>query len=289
MRHLIIIIFLLIIPGLLFAEESAYVFVVDGNLYPLYGYKIVPTHKDNLYITKIAPIKKWIASVKSQLIVARDGYVYPVKDSIIVDKAKGIAVLLVDFYGRKSLYFNPEENLTDRDISVLIENKQSVIAKVNKIFSSELKKFEINQGRKIYSSSDYNALAEYYENSGQWDKAISVYEKLLKEDPKNQKIIKKIGILYYQISDFKKAREYLLMLPANEEVITKVAGIYIIEKNFEGALKVINNSGLNSPYLHYLKGIIYYLSDKKNDAYKEVSILLNMDNRLAQNLRDLLK
>jgi len=133
---------------LLFAEESAYVFVVDGNLYPLYGYKIVPTHKDNLYITKIAPIKKWIASVKSQLIVARDGYVYPVKDSIIVDKAKGIAVLLVDFYGRKSLYFNPEENLTDRDISVLIEINNQLLQKLTKYSHPNLKNLKLVRGEK---------------------------------------------------------------------------------------------------------------------------------------------
>ncbi len=79
------------------------------------------------------------------------------------------------------------------------------------------------------------------------------------------------------------------MLSNIEENVIKVVGIYIIEKDFNGALKVINNSGLNSAYIHYLRGILYYLINDKERAYKEVSILSSMNSTYAQNLRDLLR
>jgi len=288
MRNLILIIFFLFVPALLFAHESVYVFVIDENSKPFQGYRVLETQRDDIYMTKIQPIKKWITTLHSQLIVVQDGYVYPVKDSIIIDKLKGIALLLIDFSQRKSLYFNPEEILIDKDIKLLIENKKRILSKVKELFPSEVKKIEIRQEKLLLS--DYAALAERYEKNAQWSRALSIYEELLKQEPKNKKIINKIGVIYYHLSDFKKAKEYFEMLPKNEEqTIIKLVGIYIIEKNFEGALSVINNSGLNSPYLHYLKGIVYYLTNRKEEAYKQVSILFYMDSNFAQNLRDLLR
>lgn len=288
MRNLILIMFFFLIPCLLFASESTYVFVIDENSNPLHGYKVLETQRDNIYITKIQPIKKWITLLRSELIVVKDGYLYPVKDSIIIDKRKGIALLLIDFSQRKSLYFNPEEILIDKDIKLLIESKKRILLKVKELFPSEIKIIEIKKEKTLLS--DYLALAERYENNAQWSRAVSIYVELLKEEPKNKKIINKIGLIYYYLSDFKKAKEYFEMLPKDDEqTIIKLTGIYIIEKNFEGALQLINNSGLNSSYLHYLKGVIYYLTDRKDEAYKEVSILFSMDKNLAQNLRDLLR
>jgi len=283
MRALIIII-LLFLPSLLFASESSYVFITDENYSPVQGYKLLETQRDDIYATKIEVIKKWITTLRSQLIVVQDGYVYPVKDSIIVDKRKGIALLLIDFSSRKPIYFNPEEVLLDRDIKVLKENKSLIFSKIQTLFPSEVKKIEI----KKTSLVDYIALAEQYENIGQLSKALSIYEDMMKQKSDNN-IINKIGLLYYRLGNFKKAKEYFKMLPKDEQAIIKLVGIYIIEKDFEGALKIINNSGINSAYMHYLKGILYYLTSKKEEAYVEASILFQMDRNLAQNLRDLLR
>lgn len=283
MRALIIIM-LLFLPSLLFASESSYVFITDENYSPVQGYKLLETQRDDIYATKIEVIKKWITTLRSQLIVVQDGYVYPVKDSIIVDKKKGIALLLIDFSSRKPIYFNPEEVLLDRDIKVLKENKNLIFSKIKLLFPSEVKKIEI----KKTSLVDYIALAEQYENSGQLSKALSIYEDMMKQKSDNN-IINKIGLLYYRLGNFKKAKEYFKMLPKDEQAIIKLVGIYIIEKDFEGALKIINNSGINSAYMHYLKGILYYLNSKKEEAYVEASILFQMDRNLAQNLRDLLR
>ncbi|MGB9821939.1 MULTISPECIES: tetratricopeptide repeat protein [Thermodesulfovibrio] len=282
MQSLIIII-LLLLPSLIFASESAYVFVIDENYNPVQGYKLLETQRDDIYISKIEPIKKWITTLRSQLIVVQDGYIYPVRDSIIVDKKKGIALLLIDFSQRKPLYFNPEEFLIDRDINVLIANKKVTYLKVKTLFPSEIKK-EAKKGK----ISDYTALAEQYEKTGQWNMALSVYEDILKQKQESN-IINKIGVLYYRLGNFKKAREYFQMLSKDEKTIARLVGICIIEKDFEEALKLINNSGLNSAYMHYLKGIIYYLIGNKDRAYIEVFMLIPLNNELAQNLRDLLR
>lgn len=282
MRSLILII-LLFIPSFLFAEDSVYVFITDENNKPFYGYKLLETQRDDIYVSKIEPIKKWITSLKSQLIVVHNGHVYPVKDSIIIDKKQGIALLLIDFLQRKPIYFNPEEVLIDRDIKVLMENKKNIYSKVKNLFPLETKKIEIKK-----QETDYIALAEEYEKIGNWSMALSMYENLLKNKQEDN-IIKKIGVLYYRIGNFKKAKEYFKMLSNIEENVIKVVGIYIIEKDFNGALKVINNSGLNSAYIHYLRGILYYLINDKERAYKEVSILSSMNSTYAQNLRDLLR
>ncbi|MEN2994700.1 MAG: tetratricopeptide repeat protein [Thermodesulfovibrio sp.] len=288
MQNLVLIILLLLAPTIIFAEETTYVFVVDENSKPLFGYKILKTQKDDIYITKIDPIKKWINILQSQLIVVKDGHVYPVKDSVIVDKKKGIALVVIDFTQRKSLYFNPEEILIDKNIKLLNENKKKVLLKIKDMFPSEIKKVETKEEKAIFF--DYLALAETYEKNAQWSRALSIYEELLKKQPNNKKIIHKIGLICYHLSEFKKAKEYFERLPKdNEDTIAKLVGIYIIEKDFEKALQIINNSGLKTPYLHYLKGVIYYLTNKKDEAYKEVSILLQMNFTLAQNLRDLLR
>ncbi len=104
MRSLILII-LLFIPSFLFAEDSVYVFITDENNKPFYGYKLLETQRDDIYVSKIEPIKKWITSLKSQLIVVHNGHVYPVKDSIIIDKKQGIALLLIDFFTEKTYLF----------------------------------------------------------------------------------------------------------------------------------------------------------------------------------------
>lgn len=282
MQSLVIII-LLLLPSILFASEPAYVFVIDENYNPVQGYKLLETQRDDIYISKIDPIKKWITTLRAQLIVVKNGYVYPVKDSFIVNKRKGIALLLLDFSQRKPVYFNPEEVLIDRDIKVLIENKNEAYSKVKTLLPSEIKKEARRE--KI---SDYTAIAEQYEKTGQWIMALSVYEDILKHKPDGN-IINKIALLYYRLGNFKKAKEYFKMLSKDEQTVARLVGICIIEKDFEEALKLINNSGFNSAYMHYLKGILYYLMGNKDRAYKEVSMLFPLNNELAQNLRDLLR
>lgn len=262
-----IIVFLFFLPCLVCA--NSYVFVVDENSNPLYGYRAIET-EDGIFISKIESVKKWIVSVRSQLIVVKEGYFYPVKD-IIIDRKRQTAQFKIDLSERKPLYFNPEETPIDRSKKISAAE-------------SDTKKYFISDKEKTLL--DYIALAREYEDTGQWDKAIHAYEMLEQKDPE---IIEKIGTLYYRLGKFKKANEYFSRLPKNEIIVSKLVGIYIIEREYESALKILNSHTFNSPYIHYLKGLIYYLTNRKDEAYKEALILFSLDKNLGQNLRELLR
>jgi len=263
-KFLIFIVAFLFFPCIVFAGNSVYVFVIDENSKPVHGYRATETERDDVFISKIDPVKKWIIIVRSQLIVVKNGYFYPVKDSVI-DRKKGIARLQIDFSGRAPLYFNPEEEVVDRS------------KKLAPVITRETK-----------PAPDYLSLARKYEDTGQWDRAVQVYEKL-PEQQKNFEIMEKIGTLYYRLGKFKKAEEYFSRLPKNEIVVIKLAGIYIVEKQYESALRILDSYDFDSPYIHYLRGIIYYLTGRKDEAYREALILFSLNKALAQNLRELLR
>lgn len=250
MKLLIFTIVLSIVPCLVYASSPVYVFVIDENSKPLHRYRAYETDQDNVFISRIEPVKKWIIYVRSQLIVVKDGYFYSVKD-VIIDRKNAIAMLKIALSERKPLYFNPEGKPAQRS-------------------------------KKI----DYLALARRYEETGQWDRAVQAYEKM---EQKNPEIIETIGMLYYRLGKFKKAEEYFSRLPKNEMTVSRLACIYIIEKEYESALRILDSHSFNSPYIHYLKGLIYYLTNRKDDAYREALILFSMDRQLGQNLRELLR
>lgn len=282
MKFLILLILTIIFyPFSLSAENSAYVFLIDEDSKPLIGYKVIQTNKENIFLGKAEILKKWIIITKSELFVAKDSNLYKVKDSIIVDKTKGLVLFIIDFSEKKSLYFNPGEITIDRDIEILIYNKNFIFSKVEKLFP------QISE-QKI---SDILSLAAQYETSGEIIKALSLYEEFLKKQPADIKVIDKVATLYYKVGNFPLAKYYLMKLPNNVENITKLAGILIIEKHFEEALKIINNnqSVKNLPYFRYLKGLIYYLIGKKEESYREVIDLLNTSKELSQSLRELLR
>ncbi|GAB6183568.1 tetratricopeptide repeat protein [Thermodesulfovibrio hydrogeniphilus] len=290
MKKIIFFIFFgLIFSSSAFSDNLSYVVVIDENSNPVSAYAIVPTQREEIFMSKVEPLKKWIMISKSRLIVVKNGVGYPVNDSLIFDKKKGIVLLLIDTNQGKPFNFNTE--MAERDVNVLLENKKIVSSKLETLIpqykkpSTELHEISIPE-------IDYLSIASKYENIGQLEKALDIYEQIYKKAPdskESREILEKIVKLSYKLGYYKKAKDYLLKLPNEEKNTIKLASIYIIEKDFEGALKVIGNSQSNSAYLHYLKGILFYLSNKKDDAYRELSILLKLDKNLANNLRELLR
>ncbi len=289
MKKIIFFIFFgLIFSSSALADNLSYVVVVDENSNPVSAYAIVPTQREEIFISKVEPLKKWIMISKSRLIVVKNGVGYPVNDSFIFDKKNGIVLLLIDTNQGKPFNFNTE--MAERDINVLLENKKIISSKLETLIpqykkpSTELHEISIPE-------IDYLSIASKYENIGQLEKALDIYEQIYKKAPNSREsgeILEKIVKLSYKLGYYKKAKDYLSKLPNEEKNTIKLAGIYIIEKDFERALKLIGNPQ-NSAYLHYLRGILFYLSDKKDDAYRELSILLKLDKNLANNLRELLR
>ncbi|MCS7163610.1 MAG: hypothetical protein NZ845_01235 [Thermodesulfovibrio sp.] len=281
MRFLIFIIFLILLPIYGFSKESSYVFIVDGSKNPLLGYKVVETDRDDIFIGKIEILKKWISIISSEMIVVKDGSFYPVVDSLILDKKREIVLLIVDLHKRKPIYFNPEEYRIFRDVKILMENKSFIIAKIKKLFPKEVKIAEFKLEELINT-------AYQFEKAGQTNKALQIYEEILKQKPKEE-ILEKVAMLYYKVGDYKKAKEAYLKLSINKERLEKIVGILIINKDFELAQRIIENIDLNSAYIHYLRGVVYYLNGQKDKAYREINTLSTLDKNLTQSLRDLLR
>ncbi len=286
MKKAFFLIFFCIFSVSAYADNLSYVVVVDEHLNPISAYAIVPTQREEIFISKVEPLKKWIITSKSRLIVVKNGVAYPVNDSFIYDKKRGIVLLLIDTKQGRPFYFNRE--IAERDIKVLLEDKKLISSKLEKIFPQYKKTSE-----EFYEPSvpeiDYLSMAIKYENIGQFDRALDLYEQLYKKSYENKDLLEKIVNLSYKSGNYKKAKDYLLKLPLEEKNIIKLASLYIIEKEFNEALKLTINLQSNSPYLHYLKGILFYLNNKKDDAYRELSILLKLDKNLANNLRELLR
>ncbi len=283
----ILIIALLIFNSFAYANEEAYVFVTDERDNPIKGYKILPTEKKDIFICTIEPLKKWIITPKSLLIIVKDRDIYRVKDSIVFDRKNGIALLKADLTNVITLSFKINEIEIDKNISVLIKNKKLISAKLDELFPYEEKVSTLPSKEE---EANLLNLAEYYESLGQFDKALNLYEKILSQAPNDKVIMEKIALINYRLGNFKKAKEYFFKLSSDEKSLARIVGILIIEKDFENALKILNNYEKHqSKYFHYIKGVILYLTGKKDEAYKELLVLIKIDKNLARNLHELLR
>lgn len=277
-----------LLSNTIFAENFSYIFVIDENNNPLYGYKVLETPKSNVFFGKVEALKKWIILSKSEIYIAKNGYLYPVKNSIIIDKAQGIVLYLADFSSKKNMPFNLENVKIDTDIKLILDNKRKLLSKLEALLPpGEKEKELISIDIKEMNLLD---MARQYEKTGQIHRAIEVYEELLKSKNFSMEILSKIAFLYYKSGNFNKAKEYIKKLPKDDENAKKLIGILIIEKNFDEALKLLNSGDLKDKrYVHYLRGIIFHLIDKKTEAYREIIELTNIDPALAESLRDLLR
>lgn len=271
-----------------FADDSSFIFVVDENNKPMYGYKVLETPRENIFFGKVEPLKKWIILSKSELYISKNGFLYPVQNSIIIDKTLGLVLFLIDLTNKKTMNFSLDMVRLDRDIKSLSDNKRKLLSKLEILFPSVVPDKEtISIERK---KMDLLNMAIFYEQTGQIPKAILVYEEILKSDSSLSEITYKIASLYYKSGNLIKAKEFLQKLPKSDESTKKLIGILIIEKNFDEALKILNNATFqDKKYAYYLRGIIHYLKGNKNEAYNEVLELSKIDKQLSESLRDLLR
>jgi len=268
----------LLMPSILSAQDEAYVFVIDDNQLPLSGYKVIGTLQENTFLGSTKPLKKWIHHTKSELFLFKNGVLFKVKDVQIVDKAKGLVLFVIDLSDKRNIFFNLKDVSIEKDIKILIKNREWI----NKRFRKSLPALKIEE--------DPLFLAKHYESIGQIEKATVFYEKTLNNNPGSKELIEKLALLYYKNGKFSESKNFIMKLPQNQENLSRLIGIMIIEKNFSEALVFLNNSIYKDlPYFHYLRGIIYSLIERKDEAYKEVIELSKKDSVLAQSLRDFLR
>jgi len=274
----LIIIIAFLMPSILLAQDETYIFVIEENQLPLSGYKVITTLQEDTFLGSTKPLKKWITHTKSELFILKEGFLFKVKDIQIVEKAKGLVLFVIDSSDKRNVFFKIENVSIERDTKILIENKELI----NKRFRKSLPPAKTEE--------DPLLLAKHYESIGQIEKATVLYEKAFNNNPESRELIEKLASLYYKNGKFSESKNYIMKLPKNHENISKLIGIMIIERNFSEALALLNNSQYrNLPYFHYLRGIIYSLIGKKEEAYKEVIELSKKDSALAQSLRDFIR
>ncbi len=104
------------------------------------------------------------------------------------------------------------------------------------------------------------ALAQYFININDYDRAISEYQEMLKIDPEQFNYIHKVGDLYRQKGDFEEAlkhyQQYAGQFPNNTDSFTKIADLYEHQGEHEKAK------------FYYEKGLVL--------ASDDVSISLNL-------------
>ncbi len=278
---------LLLSANITWAGEYFYLFLMEEGK-PIYGYRVLETYKEDVFLGKVEAIKKWIILSKSTLYISKDQYLFPVKDSKILDRANGVVLFLIDLSQKVERDFSLDKVIIDQDIKKMINNKQRLLSKIEEIFPSPLKERTTIASK----AEDINllALAKNYETMGQTQKAIEIYEEILKKNTFSFEIISKIASLYYKSGNFNKAKEYIQRLPKSEDNLKKIIGISVAERKFEDALTLLNSGDLQDKgYLHYTKGIIFYLMNRRDEAYKELIELKKVDSKLADSLRDLLR
>lgn len=271
-----------------FAFADDFIFVIDEGGKPLLGFRVLETTRDDVFLGKVEPLKKWIITPKSELYISKNGFLFPVKDSMLIDKQNGLVLYLVNTTDRKTLSFNIESIKIEKNIESLLKNRDKILAKVEVLFP-KTKTEQIKSTETTIKEMDLRALAENYEKLGQINKAIMIYEEILNKQKTNE-ILNKLANLYYRIGDFKRAKYLYEKLPRTEDNLRKIVGILIIEKKFNEALRILDAQNFRDKGIfHYLRGIIYYLTDERDKAYGELVELKKIDKDLAESLKDLLR
>lgn len=248
----------------------------DGS--PIKGFTVTATKEENQYIGKIEILRQWIIHTKSFLYLLKNDKLYEVTESKIADKKRGVVLFFIDPHKEREPNFSLSQLPIDRNNEWNQQKERSIgLAK-------------IPPKEKIEGDITPLNLASKYEEIGNFELAIKYYEEALRAEPASEKIIHKLFLLNYHSGDYKRAREYLERLPKNRENLERLLGLLIIEGKHREALQVIENyRGESSANLKYLKGVLYYLNGKRDEAYRVVLELSNIDRGLSESLRDLLR
>ncbi len=139
-------------------------------------------------------------------------------------------------------------------------------------------------------------LGNSFYNKGQYDSALSYYERVLTIDPTNSGGLYNKGLVFYQIKDYQKSMEALRkcisLYPDNADAIVMMGDNYYSQNNFNEAItwyKQGYDKGERGAGLLNIMAYIYDQQNRKTEAirfYKETlqqdSSLVDVYNRLAE-------
>ena len=123
-----------------------------------------------------------------------------------------------------------------------------------------------------------------------YNKAETLYNKVLLTEPTNYEAIRHLGILYQDLEQYEKAYNYFLQAlkvnPKGFQALSNLATIHMENKNYDLAHKCLSQSfKINSTYvptINNLAGYYHKINDPKNAIYySQLSIKIQPNNPIA--------
>ena len=123
-----------------------------------------------------------------------------------------------------------------------------------------------------------------------YNKAETLYNKVLLTEPTNYEAIRHLGILYQDLEQYEKAYNYFLQAlkvnPKGFQALSNLATIHMENKNYDLAHKCLSQSfKINSTYvptINNLAGYYHKINDPKNAIYySQLSINIQPNNPIA--------
>ena len=125
-----------------------------------------------------------------------------------------------------------------------------------------------------------------------YEKAETLYNKVLSSDPKNYETLRHLGILHQDLEKYEEAYNYFMQaLKVNSngfQALSNLATIHMQNKNYELAYKCLSKSfSINSSYVPTINNLAGYFHkmNRAKDAlyYSQLSIKIQPNNPLALN------
>ena len=89
-------------------------------------------------------------------------------------------------------------------------------------------------------------MASCYSLNGDYEKAISIYNRLLQHDPTNAAIQNNLALCYARIGDYSRSlsmqEQALLLTPDNAELLTNIATTYFRQGDYSKALQTTDRA-----------------------------------------------
>ncbi len=187
----------------------------------------------------------------------------------------------IDLFKKKIIVFGKPIFST---IYKYLKNIYQEIYKLEKKYKNKLirSQFEdkISQEDKI---NKYLERAEEFKNNKEWSSAENEYIQALKLDMRNFDIYKKLGNLYFQSKDYKKAKEtyeYIIKTENDDTIYNKLGEISTQKGDLKQALLNYNKSieiKNNNPIYHYNLADINLRLDKLEESLESIKKALNIE------------
>lgn len=187
----------------------------------------------------------------------------------------------IDLFKKKIIVFGKPIFST---IYKYLKNIYQKIYKLEEKYKSKLIRTQFeNKISQEDKTNKYLEKAKKFENNKEWSSAENEYIQALKLDMYNFDIYKKLGNLYFQSRDYKKAKEtyeYIIKTENDDTIYNKLGEISTKRGDLKQALLNYNKSieiKNNNPIYHYNLADINLRLDKLEESLKNIKRALNIE------------